>query len=124
MRNMSDQSSSACSRSGRATSVVSVDCAAAFIPSPRASRGRPREGRARALSVDLPKELSRWQRAGDPRLFKLIVSPEAGSEIDLREHARAVMRDVERDLGTPLEWMAIDHHNTDHPHVHIVLRRI
>jgi type IV secretory pathway VirD2 relaxase len=74
--------------------------------------------------IDIPKELGRWQKAGDPRIFKLIVSPEAGAELDLREHARAVMREVEKDLGTGLEWVAIDHHNTDNPHVHIVLRGI
>ena len=27
-----------------------------------------------------------------------------------------------RDLGTRLEWVAIDHHNTAHPHVHVALR--
>jgi type IV secretory pathway VirD2 relaxase len=95
-----------------------------------AREGAQREGeRGKGFSasredIDIPKELSRWQRAGDPRLFKLIVSPEAGGELDLREHARAVMRDVERDLGTPVEWVAIDHHNTDNPHVHIVLRGV
>ena len=26
------------------------------------------------------------------------------------------------DLGTELEWVAVEHYNTEHPHVHIVLR--
>jgi hypothetical protein len=29
---------------------------------------------------------------------------------------------MERDLGTRLEWAAVDHHNTDNPHVHILIR--
>jgi type IV secretory pathway VirD2 relaxase len=74
--------------------------------------------------VDIPRELGRWQREGDPRVFKLIVSPEAGASLDLRAHARALMKTVEKDLGAGLEWVAIDHHNTDNPHVHIVLRGI
>jgi hypothetical protein len=28
----------------------------------------------------------------------------------------------ERDLGTRLEWVAIDHYNTDNPHVHLLVR--
>jgi type IV secretory pathway VirD2 relaxase len=29
---------------------------------------------------------------------------------------------MERDLGTPLQWVAIDHYNTDNPHVHLLVR--
>src|SRR5438128_3645170 len=29
---------------------------------------------------------------------------------------------MERDLGTRLEWVAIDHYNTDNPHVHLLVR--
>ena len=33
------------------------------------------------------------------------------------------MREMEKDLGRPLQWVAIDHHNTDpHLHVHVCLR--
>ena len=32
------------------------------------------------------------------------------------------MQDVERDLGTRLDWVAIDHWNTDNPHVHVLIR--
>src|SRR5881396_2580159 len=43
-------------------------------------------------------------------------------ELDLRLHARALVRQMEHDLGTRLEWVAIDHHNTDNPHVHLLIR--
>jgi type IV secretory pathway VirD2 relaxase len=29
---------------------------------------------------------------------------------------------MEKDLGTKLDWVAVDHWNTDNPHVHIILR--
>lgn len=72
--------------------------------------------------INLPQTAKTWQEAGDLLMFRIIVSPENGTEIDLREHARPLMAQMERDLGTRLEWAAIDHHNTDNPHVHILLR--
>ena len=44
--------------------------------------------------------------------------------MDLKEHARDLVAQMERDLGTRLEWAAIDHHDTDNPHVHILIRGI
>ena len=32
------------------------------------------------------------------------------------------MKQVEKDTGRRLEWAAVNHHNTDNPHVHIVVR--
>ncbi|MCZ7618414.1 MAG: DUF3363 domain-containing protein [Myxococcota bacterium] len=74
--------------------------------------------------VELPDRLDAWQKAKDQRLWKIVVSPEAGDRVDLREHARRLVMQMEADLGTKLEWAAIDHHDTDHPHVHIVVRGI
>ena len=31
---------------------------------------------------------------------------------------------MEKDLGTDLEWVAAEHHNTEHPHVHLVIRGV
>jgi hypothetical protein len=66
--------------------------------------------------------LGAWQAAGDRVLWKAIVSPEQAARLDLRGHARALVAAMERDLGTRLEWVGIDHHNTDHPHLHLLLR--
>ena len=74
--------------------------------------------------IELPKRLSAWQREGDPRLWKMIVSPELGDRLDLRSHARQLVDRVERDLGRHLEWVAIDHHDTAHPHVHLLIRGV
>ena len=32
------------------------------------------------------------------------------------------MRRMAEDLDTTLDWVAVDHHDTGHPHTHIVLR--
>ena len=62
---------------------------------------------------------------GDPRQFRLIVAAEDGAELsDLRAFTRDLMRQVERDLGTGLDWVAVDHFNTAHPHTHIVIRGV
>ena len=41
---------------------------------------------------------------------------------DLRAFTRELMKDAERDLGTGLDWVAVDHWNTDNPHVHVLVR--
>lgn len=72
--------------------------------------------------VDIASRLSDWEKAGDQRLWKLIISPEFGEKVDLTRLTRALMRRVAQDLGTDLEWIAVEHYNTKHAHVHIVLR--
>src|SRR5947199_5809989 len=72
--------------------------------------------------LDLAQTVKGWEAAGDERLFKLVVSPEQAGRLDLRAHARALVAGMEHDLGTRLEWVAIDHYNTDHPHLHILVR--
>src|SRR5712672_351288 len=34
------------------------------------------------------------------------------------------MKQMEADLGTRLDWIAVDHHNTGHPHTHIIVRGV
>lgn len=60
---------------------------------------------------------------GDRHQFRFIVAPEDSSELaDLKPFVRDLMRQMESDLGTKLDWVAADHFNTGHPHSHIVLR--
>ena len=74
--------------------------------------------------LNIATTLDKWQRAGDERLFKIIVSPEFGDRLNLRQYARELMHRMEHDLGAQLEWVAAVHHNTEHPHVHIALRGV
>ena len=77
---------------------------------------------AAANGINIAKMLAEWQTAGDPRLFKLIISPEFGERLDLQRHTRELLSRMETDLGVGLEWVAVAHFNTGHPHVHIALR--
>jgi len=62
---------------------------------------------------------------GDRHHFRFIVSPENAADLaDLRTFTRELMADVARDLDTDLEWVAVDHWNTDNPHVHILVRGV
>jgi type IV secretory pathway VirD2 relaxase len=59
----------------------------------------------------------------DRHHFRFMVSPEEADQMsDLRGFTREMMKDVERDLGTRLDWIAIDHWNTDNPHIHVLVR--
>jgi type IV secretory pathway VirD2 relaxase len=62
--------------------------------------------------------------AGEQRQFRFIVSPEDGDRLDLTAFARQFMGQVEQDVGRRLVWAAVNHHNTDNPHVHIVVRGV
>jgi len=64
------------------------------------------------------------ERACDDRHhFRFIVSPEEATEMeDLRAFTRDLVKQMEDDLGTRLDWVAIDHWNTDNPHVHLIVR--
>lgn len=61
----------------------------------------------------------------DRHQFRFIVSPEDAAELgDLRSFTRDLMGRMEGDLGTRLDWVAVDHFDTDNPHSHVVLRGI
>jgi type IV secretory pathway VirD2 relaxase len=61
----------------------------------------------------------------DRHQFRLIVAPEDAAELgDLRGFTRDLMRQMERDLETRLDWIAVDHHNTGHPHTHVIVRGV
>ena len=61
----------------------------------------------------------------DRHHFRIIVSPEDAAELtDLREYTRDLASQMESDLGTHLDWVAVDHWNTDNPHVHLLVRGV
>jgi type IV secretory pathway VirD2 relaxase len=111
-----------------------------------------RHGRTRVHSTPLSKHLAYLKREGvtrdgkDARMFdatsdavderafaerceddrhhfRFIVAPEDAATLgDLKTLTRELMRDVEGDLGTGLDWIAVDHWNTDNPHIHVLIR--
>ena len=67
--------------------------------------------------------VDRAEAGGGARQFRFIVSPEDGAEYeDLKPLTRRLMAQMEKDLDTKLDWVAVDHHNTGHPHSHIIVR--
>ena len=73
-------------------------------------------------AVDVVRELERWQSSGDQRIWKVILSPEFGESIDLQRLTRDLAERIAADLGTDLEWVAVPHYNTEHPHIHMAIR--
>jgi hypothetical protein len=80
------------------------------------------EGKA-FLERAAPGETGGGNNGGDRHQFRFIVSAEDGQNYDdLRSLTRRLMMQMEQDLGTRLDWVAVDHCNTGHPHTHIIVR--
>jgi hypothetical protein len=79
---------------------------------------------ARMFDVKSADSKAFAERCEDDRHhFRFTVSPEDATEMaDLRTFTRELMADAERDLDTRLEWIAVDHWNTDNPHVRVLVR--
>ncbi|MGM5030034.1 relaxase/mobilization nuclease domain-containing protein [Tardiphaga sp. 862_B3_N4_1] len=71
-----------------------------------------------------PKDFA--ERCEDDRHhFRFIVSPDDALEMaDLKNFTRDLVGQMEKDLGTRLDWVAVDHWNTEHPHVHLIVRGV
>lgn len=75
---------------------------------------------------DRADDLAFAERCKDDRHhFRFIVSPEDAAEMtDLQAFTRDLVRQMEADLDTRLDWVAVDHWNTDNPHVHLLMRGV
>jgi hypothetical protein len=61
----------------------------------------------------------------DRHQFRFIVAPDDAADMaDMRSFTRDLMKRVESDLDTRLDWIAVDHHNTGHPHTHVIVRGV
>lgn len=61
----------------------------------------------------------------DRHHFRFIVSPDDAVEMaDLKTFTRDLVDQMQKDLGTQLDWVAVDHWNTGHPHVHLIVRGV
>jgi type IV secretory pathway VirD2 relaxase len=79
---------------------------------------------AKADGVDGAQRAADWAKT-DRRHFRLILAPENGSKLrDLKSYTREVMRRAEVAMATRLEWVAVDHWDTDNAHTHIILRGV
>lgn len=61
----------------------------------------------------------------DRHHFRFIISPDDALEVtDLRSFTADLVQQMEKDLGTKLDWVAVDHWNTEHPHIHLIVRGV
>jgi hypothetical protein len=54
-------------------------------------------------------------------VYRMVISPERASGLDLRKLTTAAVAGLERESGAGLRWIAAIHRNTAHHHVHLVL---
>jgi len=56
-------------------------------------------------------------------VYRFVLSPEFAAGLDLQALTRATMAQLQVDAegGAGLRWLAAEHRNTGHPHVHVVL---
>lgn len=57
--------------------------------------------------MPIAETLDEWQKAKDEHLFKLIISPEFGERMNLQALTKQFVAQMEKDLGTRLEWVAV-----------------
>jgi type IV secretory pathway VirD2 relaxase len=85
-------------------------------------------GKARMFgTVEERADAMAFARRGldDRHHFRFVVAPEDAAEMtDLKAFTRDLVAQMERDLGTRLDWVAVDHWNTDNPHVHLLVRGV
>lgn len=95
-----------------------------------------RDGHLNGFSADadgltlnaMHKQTADW--GNDNRFYKIIVAAEMGYKMDQTQHARETMKLVEKDLltdeerkqGLKIEWIAVQHWDTNQPHYHIEMR--
>ncbi len=61
----------------------------------------------------------------DRHQFRFIVAAEDGVALgDLKPFTRRLVRQMEQDLDTTLDWLAVDHFSTGQPHTHVVVRGV
>jgi len=78
-----------------------------------------------ALSDEIDGDAFAARCEDDRHHFRFIVSPEDASEMgELRAFTRELLEDMASDLDTRLDWVAVDHWNTDNPHVHVLVRGV
>jgi type IV secretory pathway VirD2 relaxase len=89
--------------------------------------GVTRDGEAGELYAagDDPADAAAFlQRSeNDPHQFRFIIAAEDGDRIAyLKPFIRDLVAQMEHDLDARLDWVAVDHFNTGHPHTHLVIR--
>jgi hypothetical protein len=100
----------------RATMSRAVDVHLRYLERDGVTRDGERGKAYSALENEADGKAFVERGRGDRHQFRFIVAPEDAAEMgDLRGFTRDLMRQMEFDLATRLDWIAVDHHNTGHP---------
>lgn len=66
------------------------------------------------------RELWREQTGRGPVMHELILSPGLNC-VEGQEYTRELMEKLERTKGQELQWYAVEHKNTEHHHIHVLI---
>lgn len=113
---------------GKGAKVVSIGKALAHVkyiqhrPGPDREKGGREMFNEREDRIDAKEMREAIKKLGDSRVVvhKLTLAPEI-NPADKRAFTREVMENLSRDKGLDLNWFAVEHNNTDHHHIHVVV---
>lgn len=115
-------------RSMKAARLVAVDKSLAHLKYIQHRPGEDREKGGRELftddrdnvqSAEMRKAIRQMDKS-NVTIHKLTLSPEVTPD-DPKAYTREVMAKIGSEKGLDLDWFAVQHRNTDHPHIHIVV---
>lgn len=109
----------------RATTAKAVDAHLRYLERDGVTKDGEK-GRVYSAIEDEADGKAFVERGRDDRhQFRFIVAPEDAADMaDMRSFTRDLMKQMEQDLDTKLDWIAVDHHNTGHPHTHVIVRGV
>ncbi|MBX9687379.1 MAG: hypothetical protein K2X27_11800 [Candidatus Obscuribacterales bacterium] len=108
--------------------VVSIGKALAHVkyiqhrPGPDREKGGREMFNEQGDRIDAKEMREAIKELGDSRVVvhKLTLAPEI-NPADKKAFTREVMQNLSRDKGRDLQWFAVEHNNTDHHHIHVVV---
>jgi hypothetical protein len=89
--------------------------------------GKGEDGRSPELFTAEGKDREdalKTEYAQEERIYKIILSPENGGQLDMKEFTRGFMKNLENSEGREFKWAAAVHYDTEHPHAHILIRGV
>lgn len=112
---------------GKGAKVMAIGKAIAHVKYIQHRPGEDREKGGREMfneqdRVDAREMRQAIKELGKSRVVvhKLTLAPEINPQ-DKKAFTREVMQKLSRDKGLDLNWFAVEHNNTDHHHIHVVV---
>src|SRR5216684_883393 len=72
---------------------------------------------------DIAKDVMKEPPAGGIYYHRMMLSPASNEPVsDMKAWTRAIMYDLSLRLGITFDWYAMQHQNTNNPHIHLVIQ--